>query len=155
MVRTVWCESGLELIMSVDLPESTADGGRDTRGRWATGNPGRVRGSRNKVARATLQQVQSLTPKALTALEALVEQHQWKAVALVLSYSLPSGRPVEFESLDPADIAADLADGTLSIDEALKAAQALSNLAQVEDQRVLIERLEALENMLSAARASR
>lgn len=110
------------------------------------GNPGRPKGAVGKQSIARLAEIRAEGPRAIDALRDLIEQRNWKAIAYVLDKIVPSGgRTVQLEGTAPADVAAALADGALTPDEAMKIAAALNTLASAQEVRDLMARLDALE----------
>ncbi len=126
---------------------------RRPNGTFGPGNPGRVRGSKNKVSLASLKAVQDLSSEAIAKLKERVTAGDMTAIKLVLEYTLPKGgRTVELDSSDPNAIIDAAVMGEISPDEAARLAQATktaSEAAELKDLKRQVEELELLITSLS------
>lgn len=140
--------------MNAPHPIIPADNGRDARGRFGPGNPGRKPGSRNAVSRATLKAVTDLFSEAVMVLRNKLAEGDLNAAKIVLNIVLPKDRPIEFgDDISPATIEAALADGSITPQEAYAAAQSLEKLQSVRDFDDLQRRVEEMEQALAERRA--
>lgn len=119
-------------------PEKTV--GRTTDGRFGAGNPGRPRGSRNKVNRETLDAISNLRGKALQALSEQLDQGNIRAAMWVLDRFTPSERVVEMD------------DSELTPSEQNKLALAAKQLSEIDHIAAVSERLSELEAIISGAK---
>lgn len=136
---------------AVITPSFTA--GRDASGRWTGGNPGRPRGSRNKVSKDALAAVKALSDDAIEVVKARLAAGDLRAAEFVLSHVLPKGaRTVELDAPDAGAIAIALAEGEITPDEAAQVAATLARLADIEAVAELAARLDELEQAVAAGR---
>lgn len=114
---------------------------------------GRPVGAKAKASRELLKQVKALGPRAVEKLSEAVDKGEQWAVQLTLKYDLPRERTVEFEGMEPDDIAEAIKAGDLSLSEGKDAAATLKALAEIGQLPAVIERLEEL--LRAAAEKSR
>lgn len=126
---------------------------REAGGRFGPGNPGRPRGSKNRVRRERLAAVQELFPRAIEVLTERLDAGDIGAAKMVLDACLPArGRTVDFDGdVSPEAIESALADGAITPTEAAQVAAALKSVREVADLEALTKRLEAIESALAAA----
>lgn len=125
--------------------------GRDAQGRFAAGNTGRPKGAKGKASRETLEQVKAMKDGAIEKLwEAVTIGERW-AIEFVLSKTLPSGRTVEFETLEPDDIRAALSGGDISIEESKTLSSTIRSLKELDDMDEIMSRLDQLEMIANEA----
>lgn len=105
------------------------DNGRDQRGRWRKGFGGRPVGAKGK-NRAHLEAIKAMAPEAIMQLRNGVATGEKWAIELVLTHVLPTGRTIEFEDLEAADIAEAIANGDISPGEARDIVFAMSKVAE-------------------------
>lgn len=120
-------------------------------GKFLPGSGGRPPGTRNRASKARLTAVTDLFSESVAVLKKRLSEGDLTAARIVLDVCLPKNRAVEFgDDVSPATIEAALADGTITPNEALTAAQALEKIANVRDVADLVARVEELEAVLSA-----
>ncbi len=134
--------------MSVD-PRTSAEviPYHDQKGRFATGNPGRKPGSKNKISNEALQAVRDMKDEAIAQLKARLESGDWSALQFILERVLPKGRVLEIDATSPAAIIEALSSGTVTTDEAANLAKVLQHLATIEETTELRSRIEKLERL--------
>lgn len=120
---------------------------------FATGNPGRPVGSKNKISNAAMQSVKSMKDDAIEQLKQKVANGDWQAILFVLDRVLPKGRTVELDGVTPNDIASMLTNGEITTAEAKDIAVALAKLAEVGRIDAIDQRIEQLEKLLSNGKA--
>ena len=134
---------------SLDLAENSAPA-RDARGRLRPGHGmGRPRGSRNRAGRAEIERLRQRGPAAWDVIDRRLSEGCVKSALFVLNRLVPAERTVEIEPT--ADEIADaLATGGITVNEAQRAAAAMSALVDSTELRALKERLDMLETILNA-----
>ena len=134
---------------NANLPEKSVPQLHAANGHFALGNPGRPRGSRNKLALGTLAAIGELSSQAVNVLRNRLNANDLKAAIIVLKYVLPEGRVIELPSGDSSAWADAMAAGEITPDEASRAATALGKLKDVAELGELRARLDEIEVMLA------
>lgn len=122
--------------------------GRAPDGRFTSGNPGRVPGSRNRVSSATMQELKNLAPTALTVLKNGLARDDVKSAIYVLDRILPTQRTVQLEGSDVSSIVSALVSGEISPDEARLISSSIAKLKDLQDMDALKARLLEIEALL-------
>lgn len=126
--------------------------GRDERGKFAPGNPGRPFGAKAKASKAALEAVKEMRAGALEKLyEAVASGERW-AIEFVLGKVLPATRTIEFEGSSVQDVAVAMQAGDISPDEAYRLSGVLKNLADIEQLENLRSRITELEAVVNERR---
>src|SRR3979409_43163 len=125
-------------------PPSAPPSGRDASGRFTVGNSGRPRGARNRVNAEIDQLLEEAAPDALRTIHSAAQYANVAAAQWILNRVAPArkGRAVildDFPTINGPDdiapalsaIAAAVADGELSIEEASLAADVLQKFLDV------------------------
>ncbi len=118
-------------------------------GKFAPGNPGRPKGSRNKVSNAALQAVKGMSDDAITQLKSRLDAGDWQAITFVLERILPRGRLIELDGISPEDVMSQMLSGEVTTLEAKEISAALKNLNEINDLKEVKEKLAFLERILS------
>lgn len=134
------------MTQSVDFPTYTA--ARNPDGTWASGNPGRKPGSKNKFAATTMEQIKGLKDDAIASLAVQVKNGNMDAVRFILERIVGRNRTIELDGGSPADVTNALIDGDISAEEAKAIATVVEKLRRVQDMDDLTERLDAVEKLL-------
>lgn len=129
-------------------PSDTWNPERGPGGKFLPGQGGRPKGSKNRFAADTMNQIKEMTPDALASLNAQVRQGNIDAVRFVLERVVGRSRMVELDGDQPQDITAALIAGGISTDEAKAIATVVEKLRRVQDMDALAERLDRLETIL-------
>lgn len=117
-------------------------------GRFLPGQGGRPKGSRNRFAATTMQEIKNLKDSAMLSLTAQVAAGNMDAVRFVLERIVGRSRMIELEGGSPADITNALVSGGISTEEAKAIATVVEKLRRVEDLDALAARLEEIEKLL-------
>jgi hypothetical protein len=120
--------------------------GRDTKGRFAPGNPGKPKGAKHRFNAEVLERLGGLTSKAFATLERKLDEGELKAATFVLSRFLPSERVIELGG-DPNGIADAAAEGELTPTEMNRVAQAVKTIKEasgIDEMRSRLDEIEAL-----------
>ncbi|WP_166507075.1 hypothetical protein [Frigidibacter mobilis] len=117
-------------------------------GRFLPGQGGRPKGSKNRFAATTMQEIKNLKDAAMTALAAQVVAGNMDAVKFILERIVGRHRMIELDGGTPADVTNALVNGEISSEEAKAIATVVEKLRRVEDLDVLAARLEELERLL-------
>lgn len=120
---------------------------KDEKGRFAPGNGGRPKGTRNKITREAIEGIKSLKDVAFVSLAAAVAAGELPAVIYVLDRLLPKGRTIELEGATPEDIVKALTSAEITTIEAKDIANTLAKLKNIDEIETLKERLEELERL--------
>ncbi|MTH64726.1 hypothetical protein [Paracoccus shanxieyensis] len=119
---------------------------RNSNGTFARG-PGRVKGSKNRLTRESVEKLHELAPAAWAALINNLAAGEQRAVEFVLNRLLPAGRVLEVDAT-PDGIRDHLEHGDFSTDEARAIASVLEKLESLEKISVLEQRVEQLTALL-------
>jgi hypothetical protein len=138
--------SAMELSMSEhDSADLAKNMERDPLGRFLPGNGGRKRGSKNKLPRHVLAQVQAMGDQAVAQLwHAVLRGEPW-AIQAVLAKILPADRMVAFENFSVEDLKDAITEGDISPSEGKVLAAVLRDIAEVESLDEIRARLQELE----------
>lgn len=117
-------------------------------GKFAPGNGGRPRGSKNLIARETLLAVKDLREPAMAALADNVRKGNMQAIEFVLDRILPKGRTVELDGASPDDIVAALTNAEISPDEARQISTTIVRLKELKELDELKSRMIEIETLL-------
>lgn len=118
-------------------------------GKFAPGNPGRPRGSKNRVSNTALQAVKSMSDDAINQLKSKLASGDWQAICFVLERILPRGRVLELDGVTPEEVMAQMIDGEITTVEAKDLAVALKSLTEISEIGEINNRLKLLEAMLT------
>lgn len=121
---------------------------RDNAGRFKAGNPGKPKGARSHQAAALRDAMKDELPNAMAALREQLAQGNWKAISWVLDRFIPAERIPALQSTDASDLGRAIVDGELTPSEAQKLAVAFKAVAEADQLRVLMERLDEVERLL-------
>jgi hypothetical protein len=118
--------------------------GRDAIGRFTTGNPGKPRGARSKVAAEIDKMLEDAAPAAFKIIEYAASSHNVAAAMYIVDRVAPprKGRPISLENFPTIESASDfvpalaavassVANGDLSVDEAASVAKVLREFLDV------------------------
>jgi hypothetical protein len=118
--------------------------GRDATGRFTSGNPGKPKGARNKVAAEIDKMLEEAAPDAFRIIQQAAAAHNVAAAMWILDRVAPArkGRPIALEGFPRIESGADcvpalaaiarsVADGDLSVEEAASAARVLREFLDV------------------------
>ncbi|MET4802576.1 hypothetical protein [Bradyrhizobium sp. LB11.1] len=118
------------------------------KGHFAPGGPGRPPGSRNKLSATMLADIKQMGPDAIIKLREHLNDKDspshFKALEIILRYSLPPGRTIELSDAEPATVMQSFIDGTLSADEAKAIAIAIEKLKNVANMDDILRQLQEL-----------
>ncbi len=132
--------------MTGAVDERNSTEGRDGKGRFCSGNPGRKLGSKNRFRTAeTLEALSELRPAAVAVVKEQLAQQNPKIAMWLLDRFLPESRALELPS-DPAGIAEMMTQGELSTSEALRLSTIANSLASASEVRELMARLDEIEH---------
>ena len=137
--------------MTDSVPANT-DTGRDAKGRFAVGNPGKPKGVKHRLNRDALDHLAGLVSPSFAVLRDHLQQGNLKAAVFVLQRFLPEGRAIEINSTEPMAWADAMAAGEVTVAEAHKASSALKTLIDASEVRELRERLDELEHLIAEAK---
>ncbi|WP_353641398.1 hypothetical protein [Mesorhizobium sp. WSM2239] len=118
-------------------------------GRWASGNPGRKPGSKNKISNEVLQSIRDMRGDAIQKLWELIMAGDFKAITYVLDKILPRDRTVQMDDASPSTVAEMLISGEASPDEVRSIATALARLNEIGELADIRNKLDQLEKLLS------
>lgn len=121
---------------------------RDNAGRFAAGNQGRPRGSKNRFAADAMRQIKEMTPDAMAGLQSNIAAGNMDAIRFVLERVVGKGRTIELDGDKPTDISTALMNGELTTDEAAAIATVLEKLARVEELDAVLNRMAEIERLL-------
>ena len=121
---------------------------RDSAGRFAAGNQGRPRGSKNRFAADAMRQIKEMTPDAMAGLQSNIAAGNMDAIRFVLERVVGKGRTIELDGDKPTDISTALMNGELTTDEAAAIATVLEKLARVEELDAVLNRMSEIERLL-------
>lgn len=121
---------------------------RDNAGRFAAGNQGRPRGSKNRFAADAMRQIKEMTPDAMAGLQSNIAAGNMDAIRFVLERVVGKGRTIELDGDKPSDISTALMNGELTTDEAAAIATVLEKLARVEELDAVLNRMAEIERLL-------
>lgn len=118
-------------------------------GRFAPGNPGKPKGARTKFSQATLQEIVNLKDDAVQVLKNRLAANDGDAARWILERIVGrNARFVEISGVSPGEIAQDVTDGALTVDEAKDLSLAVSRLTQVEKVEELERQFEELKRLI-------
>lgn len=123
---------------------------RDNSGRFAAGNSGRPRGTKNRFAADTMRQIKDMTPEALAGLQANVAAGNMEAIRFILERVIGKGRMIELEGDKPTDVSNALISGELTTDEASAIATVIEKLARAQELDIVLSRMTEIERLLKA-----
>ncbi|WP_156842823.1 hypothetical protein [Novosphingobium aquimarinum] len=132
-------------------PPNTAPA-RLPNGQFGPGNPGRPKGSRNRLNAQLLDKLGDLTSQSILVLRERLNANDLKAAMYILDRFLPTSRSIEINSTEPNAWADAMAAGDLTVAEGHKAASALKLIADSQEVRDLRARLDDLEQVIAAAK---
>lgn len=121
---------------------------RDNAGRFAAGNQGRPRGSKNRFAAEAMRQIKEMTPDAMAGLQSNIAAGNMDAIKFVLERVIGKGRTVEIAGDSPTDISASLLAGELTTEEAAAIATVIEKLARIEEMDAVLNRMAEIERLL-------
>lgn len=133
---------------SPDIPRFS-EPQRDDSGRFLPGQGGRKPGSRNKIPRETMLQLQQMRGIAVDKLRSLIDAGDIRAITYVLNRVVGKSRAIEMDDTRPATIAEMLASGEIAPDEAASIASAIKSLREIEDIEQLRAKLIELEAIVT------
>ena len=137
--------------MTEPIPANT-DTGRDNKGRFTVGNPGKPKGARHRLNQSALEHLAGLVSPSFVVLRDHLAQGNLKAAVFVLQRFLPEHRTIETNSTEPMAWADAMAAGDVTVAEAHKASGALKALIDASEVRELRERLDELEQAIAEAK---
>lgn len=138
---------------AVNVPESTD--GRDATGKWTSGpgNRGRPLGAKGKLLAGVHKSMTDLTGPALSVIKYhIVEEKSLKAALWLMEKFTPQERLIDVGSTSAMDWADAMAEGVITISEAQRAASALKVIADTDEVRILRDRIDEIEHLLSSVR---
>lgn len=126
---------------------------RDATGRFVPGHSiGRPKGSKSAFNKQVLTALGDLTSQAMAVLKQRLNDNDLKAATFILQRFLPEHRLTDVGSTDPTAWADAMADGSITVSEAGKAAQALKTIADAGEVKELRARLDEIESLITAAK---
>ena len=135
-----------------DTQRTFTDSGRLPNGTFGPGNSGRPKGSKSAFNKQVLDALGDLTSHAMAVLKERLNQNDLKAATFILQRYLPEHRLTDVGSTDPTAWADAMADGSITVSEAGKAAQALKSLADAGEVKELRARLDEIETLITAGK---
>lgn len=123
--------------------------GRLPDGKFGPGNPGRPKGSKNRISNTAMRAVKSMSDDAIQQLQNKLEKGDWQAITFVLERILPRGRTVELDGIEPTDIMREMLEGSITTVEAKEIAVALKNLNEIGELSEIKKKIDFLEDILT------
>jgi hypothetical protein len=124
--------------LSAGIPNRTSNG------QFVKGGPGRIPGTKNKLASGALADLRSMTPDAVDVVRNAIANGDVKTACWLIERTLPAQRVVELDGAEVQDIISALTAGDTSPTEAKTIAHTiahLKNVSELDDLRTQVESL--------------